>query len=893
MQNWKRLLIIAVAVLLAIPVVLLAGGILLTHFLVDLWFFSHLDYGAYFWLRTLYRYFLSGGITLFFFLVFFFNFWAASRFLGVDQEAFSELGNVPAGTRYRNLLRLFQTGSLQVYTPLSLILGIIIAVPFYQQWEAALLFLFGPGAGVQDPVYGNDVSFYLFSYPIFQLIQTELLITSIILTIAIAVLYWTEHQLVPSHKKEWPVGARIHVTGLFFLTALLLVWGFILERYQLLYTEKHEPGFFGPGFVEIRYHLPLIWLSILMLSGAFVAGAVYLHTRKGLKTLLGFSAGFLLVAALRHLPSIPQGIDRFIVKPNPVKTEREFMKNNIEATLAAYDLDKVKTLDVTVASDAGEMKDVTLRPRLHNIPVWDHEYLDDVYRQLQGIRPYYNFPDVDVSRYDINGRTEQVNLAGRELNISRLPQEAQNWENTHLRYTHGYGAVITPAAQRAAEPMQWFLKDLSLHSDVGFRLEKPDIYYGMENLTYAIVPNRLNVAGISSGDVDASQNYTGRGDVRLSSLFRRLLFAIYLRDEKMFFSTNIDENSKVLFRRNVVDRIKTLTPYLSLDHDPYIVVTPQRLYWIQDAYATSDWYPVSKPSVFRFNGDVRDRHFNYIRNSVKIVVDAFDGTVDYYIVDPSDPVIEAYRRAYPGVFKDVGAMPPLLRQQLRYPKDIFSIQMNTYARYHQTQPELFFEQGETWDFAKVNNNIVVPYYLTTSLQGCEGVENFVLINPMTPIGRSNLSALAIGGSLDFRCGEMQSKNILVYKFRKETQVEGSSQISALIDQDPEISQQFALWDQKGSHVIRGRIILLPIANMILYVQPVYLISTSQIKIPELTRVILSMGYEVVMDTTLDRALDRLEERLKIRPPATNGPTTAPIMPSTTRSIGAPPEPGIR
>ena len=864
MRNWKSLLTMIAGVLAVLAVVVFALGITLTDFLVDFWWFSSLDYGSYFWLRVLYRYIFSGGVIIFFFLIFFLNFWAASRYLGVDQSAFANLGR-DGDNQNRNVLRLFQSGSMQVYTPISLILAIMIARPFYSQWETALLFFFGPDSGVRDAVYGRDISFYLFRLPIFDIVQVELLIAFSLLLLAIVSLYWLEHQLVPQQKKEWPRGARIHLSILVFVTSLILTWGFKLDLDDLLYTSVHEPIFFGPGFVEMNYILPLIWISVIALFLATVTGIYWVHVGKGFKTTIGLAVVFLLAWGLRYNNLLPGMLDRFLVKPNPVKFERNYMDNNIKATLKAFDLEDISTIPVTAATGAA-MIEPDMRQHLHNIPVWDPEFLDDVYQQLQGIRPYYNFTDVDVGRYQLNGLIEQVNLAAREININKLPPEAQNWENTHLRYTHGYGAVITPAAQDGEKPMHWFLRDLSLQSDVGFKIEKPDIYFGTENLNYAIVPNSLRIPDISTfDDMGSSQSYSGKDGVPISSLFRKLLVALYFRDEKLFFSINITEQSKALFRRNIVERIKTLTPFLALDNDPYIVVTARRIFWVQDAYTTSSWYPVSRDHKFAFNDFKKtdEKSFNYIRNSVKIVVDAFDGTVDYFISDTKDPIIQGYRNAYPNLFKDIAAMPPLLREQMRYPRDIFQIQMGIYAKYHQADPALFYQQSETWDFAKISEKPVKPYYLTTLLDGASEVQPFVLLNPMTPIGRNNLSVLAVAGAHKSDiAGKGFEKEIVVYKFSRDVQVDGPSQVSALIDQDPEISRLFSLWDQKGSHVVRGRIIVLPIGKSIIYVQPVYLVSTGSIKIPELARIILSMGNVVVMDTTLEGAWSKLESRLR-------------------------------
>ena len=882
MHNWKRLLTLIAAGIAGLALVALVTGIALTHFIVDYWWHDGLGYAGYFWRKFFYRYVLSGGVTAFFFIIFFLNFLAATRFLGVGADAFANLGEKES-TRRRRFLDLFQSGSLKVYTPLSVFLAVAIAIPFYQHWEAGLLFLFAPPAGVADPVFGRDVSFYLFSYPVFQLIQLELLMASVILTLAMATLYGLEHQLIPGRGNPWPTGAKVHLSGLIFLTTLVVAWGLMLNRFQLLYTDIHEPQFYGPGFIEIKWFLPLIWTSIWALIGTVATALFFFHTehKRGLAFTGGLALLFLAAMGLLRVPAIPKIIDRFVVKPNPVKTERRFMQNNIDATLAAYDLNDVKILDISPGPPDEDVLDPELRSHLYNIPVWDPEFLDDVYQQMQGIRPFFHFSHVDVGRYLINGRLEQVNLSAREVNLSNLPEPAKNWENTFLRYTHGFGAVVTPAAQDGREPMRWYLRDLNLQGYPNFLMEKPDIYYGEENLAYAIVPNKLKIVGLPSFDEQSSFNYTGSGGVPISSLFRKLLFAIFLRDEKLFFSVNIGGDSRALFRRNIVERINTLTPYLNLDHDPYIVITPKRIYWIVDAYTTSDWYPVSKRSGVRFNRDEEDREFNYIRNSVKIVVDAFDGSVDYYIADPADPIIQGYRKAYPDLFKDLAAMPPALKEQLRYPQDMFRAQMQIYTRYHQNVPELFYEQAETWDFPMVQDAPMKPYYLTTALEGYRSDQpSFVLIHPMTPVGRSNLSVLAVGGTftvganVDPSTG--YSKQVVLYRFNREIQVDGPAQVSALIDQDPEISKQFALWDQRGSHVLRGRIIVLPVGRSVLYVQPVYLVSTSGTRIPELQRIILSMGNVVIMDESLQNGIARLEKRLiDLRRTTPGAPSTVP------------------
>ncbi|MEE9396310.1 MAG: UPF0182 family protein [Methylococcales bacterium] len=859
MWHWKKILIAVAISALALLVLYIAFYFVFLDLVVDFWWFTSLNFEGYFWLRLLYRYFISGGITLLFFLIFFLNFWFASRFLGLSDDPAESPG----------LIKKFQSGALDVYTLLSVILAIVIAIPFYNQWESALLFLYAPNAGLQDPFFGNDVSFYMFNFPIFQLIQGELLVTLSLLFLFIGVLYWLEHYAQSGSKKisDLPVGAKTHLHILIVLVFAVIAWGFMLDRYDLLYTDAHEPTFFGPGFVEIRYHLPLIWTALAALLGAAISLMILIHTRasKGRLPLITFSLLCVGAIGLRYVSFFPNLIDQFIVQPNPVRTEKSFMANNIKATLSAYDLDEAKTIDFEVTlSPENDLSYWVNEEHLQSIPVWDRELLDDVYYQFQGLRPYYSFPTVDEDRYLIDGKLVQVNLAAREMNIEKLPPETHTWENKHLRYTHGYAGVMSPAAQDGGQPIEWYLRDLKLNSSVGITIGKPDIFYGMESYAYAIVPNKLSVIGIAGTDVDAMKNYSGKGGVSIHSFFRKMLFAFYFKEEKIFFSTNVSRKSKILFRRNIIDRIETLAPYLALDKDPYVVATSSNLFWIQDAYTLSDWYPVSKPSNAQFytEGENRARSFNYIRNSVKIVVNAFDGTVDFYIADPKDPIIRAYAKAYPGVFKPLSEIPAELESHLRYPRDIYHHQMHIYSKYHQKEPELFYQQAETWEEAKIQSEVIKPYYLTTEIQGCGNMRKFVLIDPMTPIGRDNLSVLAIAGSLDpEQCGGNYTQRMVMFKFHKDIQVNGPAQVSALIDQDTTISSQFTLWDQHGSTVHRGRMIILPVGTSVLYVQPVYLIST-QTRIPELVRIIVSMGNEVVMEKSLVTAFKQLEEKLR-------------------------------
>jgi uncharacterized membrane protein (UPF0182 family) len=855
MRNLKFIPALIGATLVVAIILYVAFHFIFLDLFVDLWWFQSLELGTYFWLKLLYKFFLSGGVTLVFFTIFFLHFWIASGFLGFN------LPKDPAKRlNSQRLVDAFMSGSLKVYTPVSLLLAIFIAIPFYTQWETSLLFFFGGMSGITEPVYGNDVSFYLLSYPTYQLIQGELLTASILIFGLVGALYWLEHIFIPDQRKEYPLGAKIHLTLLIGFVVAFVLWGFMLQRFSLLYADNHAPVFYGPGFVEMRYQLPLIWLAAgAFLATAITAGLFVFSPKHRIKTpFLVSLAAFLCALALPKFDLIPQLIQRYVVNPNPVKAEKAFIQNNIDATLDAYKLRNIKTVDVAININAA--KDIETwgtQKRFENIPVWDREYIIDSYRQLQEIRPYYRFRSVDEDRYFVLDHTRQVNISAREINVSKLPPEAQNWENIHLRYTHGYGAVVTPAAQDADKPQSWYLRDLSMNSEVGFHITHPDIYYGQERFDYAIVPNKLDIVGIASTDLDMQAAYHGEGGIPIASYFRKALFALYLRDEKIFFSANISTESKLKIYRNINERVNKLAPFLHLDKDPYLVLTGNRFYWLLDAYTLSDKYPVSKPSDDVFHEG--NQHFNYIRNAVKVVVDAFDGDVDFYLADPQDAIIQAYNNAYPGLLKNMDEMPLELRQHLRYPRDLYYVQMQTYAKYHQSQPELFYEQAETWQFANVRDKPVLPYYQTMDFGNCNDQEEFVMIDPMTPVNRDNLSVIGVASIQDNKhCGAAYDPNITVYKFGKDVQVNGPAQIEALTQQVPEISAQFTLWGQQGSTVEMGRMVILPMGNTVLYVQPIYLASTKN-KMPELTRVIVSIGNETVMDKTIAGAFERLKQ----------------------------------
>ncbi|MCG6892666.1 MAG: UPF0182 family protein [Desulfobacteraceae bacterium] len=841
MKKTHRRLLLFAAVFGAAVLSVMILKIVFVDFVVDFWWFQSQGLAAYFLLRHLYRYLVFAAAALLFFFFFAANFSLATRFVGVGGGAKEK----------KELLRFLHEGLQRVYLPLSGLLALLLAAPLFRHWEETLLYLFGPAGGMQDPLMGKDIGFYLFSLPVYAIVQKELLAALVVLFFGVAFLYWYEHRVVLGKEKDLPKGAKIHTAVLLLLIFAMLSWGLFLQRYSLLYVEDYQPLFFGPGYVEMRVILPLIWVSALSLMGAGVSLVLLLHRGKGLFAMIAFVLLFIGSTVARNSDMLAEAVWKYVVQPNQILRDRPFIEANIKATLAAYGLDRVEIRDYPTDTAAGfSADDPDLIRRLRNIPVWDREMLGGVYEELQGIRTYFSFPTIDVDRYAVDGEVRQVYLGAREIDMRKLPDFARNWINVHLQYTHGQGAVMIPAAQAGDEFMTWFLKDIPPTSDFGIRSENMAVYYGLADKPYVIAPNDVGEIGSPSGDEETIVHYEGTGGVPIHSLWRKALFALYFGERNIFFTTKTNEKSRILFRRNIRDRIHTITPYLLLDEDPYLVVAPSGLYWIQDAYTTSDRFPLApqvQPGV------------NYIRNAVKIVVDAYNGKSTYYVAEKDDPIITAYRRMYPGLFRPMEEMPDVIRDHVRYPKDIFRAQVSMYAKYHQTDPERFFRQEDIWEPSEVfqGRKLVSakPYYLTLDLIEPEKQE-FLLFMPMSPFGRDNLRALVIAGS-----GRESYGRVFAYRFSRDRQVYGPAQVHSLVNQDIVISEQFTLWDQEGSEVILGKMIIEPTDGNLLYIQPVYLQEEGPLKIPQLKRLIMSVGDAVVMAPSLEEAAVALEAEL--------------------------------
>ncbi|MGD9877625.1 UPF0182 family protein [Desulfococcus sp.] len=882
MQKWVRWLVLGIVAIILLSVAYVIFNFVFLNFFVNLWWFDSQNLKGYYLMRLFYRYLIFGAVTLVLFLIFFFNFWIASRYLGLSPDSCVMPDTAENERKTRRWMKMIQSGSMKIYTPISVFLAFPISVPFYERWEQGLLFFFGSSAGYRDIDLGLDISFFLFGYPIYEFLQSQLMMVFIFLFAFLFILYFVENRLLCRIEEVIPKGAKIHLAIVALIVVLLQTWGFLLKIVELQYVETHEPIFYGPGFIENWIDIPLILLTTFTFLGTAVSFLLFFFKRKFLKAGVVFAAFFLIFLGVYNTTSLHESVDKYVVQPNEMIREKPFIETSVASTLKAYKLDQVITDNLRVTQNLDLEKNPALQDALSNIPVWDRELLDEVYRQLQGFRTYYSFPDVDEDRYTVADVYQQVNIGAREINLDDLPEAAQNWINRHLQYTHGYGVVMSPAAQGGEEPMTWFMRDIPLQSDYGITVREPRIYYGEQDYAYAIAPNDIGEIDHQRGDKDIMTDYAGSGGIPITTLLRKLLFSVYFNDRNIFFSTKTTSRSRILLRRNIVEAVNQITPYFLMDKDPYIVATPRGMFWIMDAYTTSAYFPnahayrTTDPASTFYGKD-----FNYIRNSVKIVIDAYNGTVMYYLADPEDPIADAYDRIYPGLLKPMSEMPEDLRNHVRYPRDLFAVQMAIFAKYHQTNPEQFYQDEDTWEFAKMSRGPMNPYYMTVSLKAGDD-QGFILVSPMSPIGRDNLRSIVTVG-----CDVSNYGRVTVYSFPRGQQVYGPSQIEAQINQNSLIAQQLSLWDQAGSQVQFGRMVLLPLEDLILYIQPIYMISAKGLKIPELQRIIVSQGELVVMERTIEECIETLQKMLAMRleriqrrfPAAEDGVLPAPAPPA--------------
>jgi len=734
---------------------------------------------------------------------------------------------------------------------LALILGLLIAMGETGRWDLILRFVYQAPYGRNDPLFDKDIGFYLFSLPVYVAVKNWLLWILLLATLMAGSVYFLHDDIsLDPPPRRFSSAAIAHASALLGLYFAIKAWSYALDRYLMLYDDNGVVV--GAGYTDVHVELPALWLLIVL--AVVVAIVAWANVR--LRTIRLVIAAPLLVfgGSFLFAEVIPGLFERFFVKPNELQQETPYIQRNIAFTREAYNLVQiaVKPFPAEQNLTFQSLKDNS--GSIDNIRLWDWQPLMDTYAQLQEIRTYYRFLDVDVDRYHLDGSYQQVTLAARELDSSLLSANAQTWVNLHLLFTHGNGVVMSPVTQKSAEGLPiFYLRDIPPTATGGPLITEPRIYFGQGAANYVMVKGAAPEFDYPKGNDNAYTSYDGADGVPIGGIGWRSLFAWYFGDVNLLLSDYITSESRIMLHRNIKDRVETIAPFLQLDRDPYVVISEGRLYWIQDAYTTSAWFPYAKPEPD--GGDI-----NYIRNSVKILIDAYNGTVSFYVTDAADPIIATYRRIFPSLFKPFDAMPRGLQKHVRYPEDLFNIQALQYRAYHMDAPEVFYNREDLWQFPREptapdemnagGETRMAPYYIMMRLPG-ETQTEFFLMLPMTPSKRENMIAW-----LAARCDLPEYGKLIVYEFPKDKLVYGPFQIEALINQNTEISQQISLWNQMGSRVIRGTLLVVPIGNSILYVSPLYLRAQSG-QLPELKRVIAAYGDRVVMEETLPAALTAL------------------------------------
>lgn len=765
-----------------------------------------------------------------------------------------------------------------IFTLAALALTFLFAFGFYIRWDESLRFAWNVPFGEVDPLFGRDIGFYMFQLPFWELVQTGLVVLTFLVTMILTVVYLFTGLLglQPGKGISAKPEIRNHISFNAGLWVLVMCWGFYLDRFGLLF--KSDGIVFGAGYTDVTVLLPTIWMMMAITFALGVMLLIYRWVNLG-KIIPGTAILGVLVLIIGQ-GVMPGVVQNFSVNPNELQLETPYLENNINMTRSAYGLDNVREVEYQADDTLGIADIRNNQDAINNIRLWDPRLLINTYKQLQEIRSYYEFYSVDNDRYMVDGKMTQMMLSAREI-ARTLPSQSDTWVNRHMQYTHGYGLTMNPVTEtnRQGEP-RLVIRDLPpVYASEDLRVDNPAIYYGENSSGYYIVNTGVEELHYPAGDENVYVNYSGQGGIQIDSFFKKLLFAWEMRDYNILLSDYIHDESRFQIWRSVQERIQRITPFLTLDRDPYLVTRNGKLYWIQDAYTTASHFPYSQSY----------RGINYIRNSVKIVIDAYEGSVDYFIVDEEDPVLAVYDSVFPDLFKPLSELPDGLENHFRYPQDLFETQIEIFNRYHMTRPQVFYNQEDLWTRPNEKYGgrqiLMEPYYILARLPGSDDLE-FMLISPLTPENRDNMISWFAAKSDPGVYGEL-----VVYKLPKDRLIYGPAQIEARIDQDPEISRQIALWDQRGSSVIRGNLMIIPIENSFLYVEPVFLLADG-VDIPQLQRVIVAIGDNIAMQPTIEGAMfelfgdeaDFLEPGQQTVPVALGTPGTQPVP--TTATAGA-------
>ena len=827
----RRRLVLASALFVVLVLWLMPEAV---RMLTDLWFFREIGYSVVFTkeITTRILLFLAAGIAATGILLF--NLRMAQRGLAPVHV------NIPAGDGKANLVNI--TGLIRgASVPLSIVIGLMIAFGVSSSWQMVLQAMHATAFGVSDPIWGRDVGYYVFTLPAIRAVLALLGGLSIGMLVLLVPIYFLRGDIVPAPPRRLriePSAAR-HLAILLAVTFLCTagrLW--FVDIPGLLYSTTGP--LVGASYTDIHATLPMLKVSaIVALAGAV---AVLVGAQRGqLGKFTAWSVGVYVAVLFVGRGLFPMAMQKLLVMPTELTRETPYLKHHIAATRMAWGLDSVEIKDL---GDAGTLTLADIRanaPTIDNVRLWDRDPLLQTFGQLQEIRTYYDFLSVDDDRYWVDGKYRQVLLSPRELSSKSLP--TQTFINNHLTFTHGMGATVAPVNQVTAEGLPvLFIKDLPPASTASLKITRPQIYYGEEQYDYAFVGTKQREFDHPSGDENIYASYAGTGGVRVGSVVRRLVLAIRFGSSNVFFSGDITDSSRVLYYRNIRARVERALPFLDFDRDPYLVIAADGTQkWVLDAYTSTMRFPYSKAL-----GDGT----TYMRNSVKVVVDAYDGSMKSYVSAPTDPLIQTWAKIFPGIFLPLDSMPADLRAHIRVPDELYRLQAGLFTTYHMSAPEDFYHRDDQWQIPSIDDKSgTVPFmrHIIMKLPDEKQAE-FIYMVPFTQRGKDNLAAWMVARNDGPEYGKLR-----VYRLARQSLVYGPKQIEARINQDTEISRQLSLWDQGGSAVLHGDLLVIPIEQSLLYVQPLYL-QASKGRIPELKRVVVAYQNQVVMDETLDGAL---------------------------------------
>jgi uncharacterized protein len=855
------------------PLVLAAGVVLLLLFLaggVDftterMWFES-LGYNGVFLTSIYARLALFGGAAALFFALFVANVAVARRFAyqfdvrpvrrvntGSWEELLAQIGSQVA--QRGDYGRLITLGTMAAGALLALFMGLLAA----GQWMIALQFWNRTPFGQTDPLFGQDIGFHLFVVPAIRALEGWLFMALLLLGLSALALYVVilTYELavnlgqVPFRLSR---GIKGHLLTLVACGFVLAAVNHLLDMFDLV-RQTHGDRFTGAGYTAVHAQVPGHYA---MAGAALLAAVLCLVSIRtpGFRPALA-GAGIWGAALLVLGWAFPTSMQSVDVSPNELDREKAYIANNIQFTRRAFGIEEIEERDVAFEDAVTASAITSEQATINSVRLWDHRPLLETYGQIQSIRTYYRFDDVDLDRYTLEGQYRQVMIAARELDVSRLGGQAQSWVSRQLQYTHGYGVAMTRVNVVTPEGLpDLVVRDIPPTGPIP--ITRPEIYFGERTNHYVVVRTGTPEFDFPRGDEGVFTTYAGDAGISVGNLWNRFLFTVKFQDPNFLLNSSFLPGSQLLYRRNIHERAEQIAPFLRLDPDPYIVAADGGLYWVHDAYTTSNRYPYSTALVVERptgQGTTVRQRVNYIRNSVKIVTSAYDGSMRFYLVDPRDPIAQTYARIYPDLFSPVDQAPPSIRAHFRYPEELFGFQAQMYRRYHVQDPRVFFLSEDEWAipheiFQDAKAVAVEPYYVIMRLPG-ETRPEFILMLPFAPRDRENMVGWLAARNDDAQYGRMQ-----VFKYPKDKLIFGPLQLENRIDQDPVISSQFALWNQSGTKVIRGNMLVIPVGSSSLYVEPIYLQAVGG-GLPELKRVVVATGNRIAMEPTLEEGLNRI------------------------------------